>query len=170
MLVCPATKSKKAIQSMWITTSSGFMSAWVVSFTSLFYTSPTPCHLLMFGDMSKSRAKETNMWWFLRDVFIASINKGQFPMAIVGLIFVILVLKMPSQDVSALVRDIFSSLKKTVGVSYSLNATLVIGWGLHSRWQRRQISHEMERMGREKTRLQEQQTGAKLANPKKSGA
>lgn len=45
----------------------------------------------------------------LRDVFVTSINKGQFLVALIGFIVAIVILKMPPNDVSRVVFRIVDS-------------------------------------------------------------
>jgi hypothetical protein len=42
--------------------------------------------------------KEMTFFQMLRDVLVASLNRGQFPMAIMGLIVIIAVCRMPPAD------------------------------------------------------------------------
>lgn len=42
------------------------------------------------------------LFQMLRDVLVASLNRGQFPMAVMGLIAVIAVCRMPPEDLSRL--------------------------------------------------------------------
>ena len=109
-----------------------------------------------------------NLWAALRDVVTHAMDKGQLPLTVVGILVAILILKMPAADTTALVNRILDNLTTLKGVSYSLNIVFPAGWYLHARWQRRSINVEMDRIGREKTRLQEKQTGRKLTsdNPK----
>jgi len=96
------------------------------------------------------------MW---RDVLIASLNKGQFLIGLVGMIFTIMILKMPSEDVSKLVFEIINDLKDGSLYGYLGGIISIMGWFLHAKGQRRRISKEMERIGREKSKLQSNQLG-----------
>jgi hypothetical protein len=113
----------------------------------------------------KDRRKESGkigLWTMIRDVLIASLNRGQFPFAAVCGIFVVMLVKMPSEDVSKLVFGLFDDLKRGWYIGYVLSAGLAIGWLKHSRWQRRIINDEMQRIGQEKTVLQEKLVGKTL--------
>lgn len=110
-----------------------------------------------------------NGWAALKDIMIHSMDKGQFPLAIVGAIVGLIIWCLEPKDVSRLLDRILYNLTTLKGVSYLANIGLIVAWYIHAKWQRRSISIEMNRMGREKTRLQEHHTDTKLAstNPKK---
>lgn len=109
-----------------------------------------------------------NFWAALRDVMTHAMDKGQFPLAVVGALLALAIIKMPPEHSTTLLHRILDGLKTIHGASYALNAVLLAGWYFHAKWQRGSISIEMNRIGREKTQLQEKQTGRKLVsdNPK----
>lgn len=86
-------------------------------------------------------------------------NKGQFPIALVGLIFVIMILKMPSEDVSKLVFKLFDALIMRYIFGYVAAVVAIGGWFIHSKWQRRIITVEMKRIARERDKWQRQILG-----------
>lgn len=90
----------------------------------------------------------------LRDVLIASINKGQFPFAILGLILLALIMKMPPEDVSRLVDGV----ERGSLFGYLLSLLLLAGWYVHARYQR-VITQELERMAAERNMLQGKNLG-----------
>lgn len=92
----------------------------------------------------------------IRDVLIASINKGQFPLGIFGIIMIILVLKLPPADASQLLRNILSALKQGYLVGYVFAGILATGWLVHAKWQRRDIKKEMERITTMRNKLQKE--------------
>ena len=81
-------------------------------------------------------------------------SKGQFPFAVVALIFIVMILKMPPQDVSKLVFQIENDIASGKLVGFLLSFLLGGGWFVHARWQRRNISGEVDRIGVEKSKLQ----------------
>jgi hypothetical protein len=95
----------------------------------------------------------------LRDVFIASINKGQFPLAIAGGLAALLILKMPPEDVSRLVFRIFEGLKHGWLAGYVISALSLGGWFFHARFQRRIINDEMTRISNERNKSQSKAMG-----------
>jgi hypothetical protein len=121
--------------------------------------------------MGKSNTRpqtSVNVWTAIQNVLIHSINKGQFPLACVAGLLALLIHRMPSEDVGLLADRLSTNLGKLTGLSYTANALLAVGWAVHSRWQRRSIAREMDRIGREKTTLQEKNTGLKLAGSSKT--
>jgi hypothetical protein len=98
----------------------------------------------------------------LRDVFIASINKGQFLFAIVGFVVAIMILKMPAADVSKLVFRMLDAIESAGAVGFILAIAVAGAWFWHARWQRRVIGEEMRRVCKLRTELQAQLLGKKL--------
>lgn len=115
----------------------------------------------------KHKSERPNGWAVLRDVLIQSINKGQFAVAVLGVIVLFGIFKMPPNEVGGLVKEVLKSGRDDVWASYITNVLLVIGWFVHSRYQRRSLAAEMERIGLEKSKLQEQLLGKNLASGKK---
>jgi hypothetical protein len=72
-----------------------------------------------------------------RDIFVASISKGQFPLAMVGLIVMSLIWRMPPEDVSRLVFRIVDGLERGALVGYLLALVAMTGWYVHARHCRR---------------------------------
>ena len=97
----------------------------------------------------------------LRDMVISSINRGQLPILGFFIVLVALIFRMPADDVSKLVLDIFTSMKHGETISYPLLIASLFGWFSHARWQRKEFSKECARIGKEKSDLQ-----SKLANRK----
>jgi hypothetical protein len=114
------------------------------------------------------RGNKVNLWEMLRDVLVASMNKGQFPLAICGLIFIVMVLRMPPQDVSKLVFEIVEDVKEKYFVGDILAGVALVGWFIHAKWQRKLIHSEMERMATERNKAQEVASGRKSPSSKKN--
>jgi hypothetical protein len=100
----------------------------------------------------------------LRDMVVASINRGQLP--VFGIFFVLLMLvwKMPGEDVSKLVFEIFALLRNGELFAYILAFLLGIGWFVHARIMRKVFSDEFERIGLEKSELQGKLAGKKFGS------
>jgi hypothetical protein len=90
----------------------------------------------------------------LRDVLVASINRGQFPVAILGLIIIAVILKMPAGDVSKLVFRSLGLTEHGSVLGYMFAAASAAGWYLHVRHLRRLISDEMRRISEERSEMQ----------------
>ena len=95
----------------------------------------------------------------VRDVLIASLNKGQFPVALLTLVILSLIWKMPSEDVSTLVFMMFTRLEYW---GYPLSVLAFGGWFFHARRQRRLIVAELERISHERDKVQEKTLGNRV--------
>lgn len=91
----------------------------------------------------------------LRDVLVASLNRGQFPMAVMGLIAVIAVCRMPAADLSRLIFRLLDAAEAREYGGYVLAVTIALGWAIHSKRQRREIAAEITRMNEQYARLQQ---------------
>ncbi|MEQ1644684.1 MAG: hypothetical protein ABL959_14645, partial [Pyrinomonadaceae bacterium] len=69
----------------------------------------------------------------VRDIFLAAINKGQFLTAILGLILLVIVWRLPGADLSALVRSVLDSLVAGYLLGYALFVVTLGGWYVHAR-------------------------------------
>lgn len=98
----------------------------------------------------------------VRDVLIASMNKGLFPLAVLALIVIVAIVKMPSEDVSTLVFQVVQGLTARALIGWFLSGGIAIFWLLHSKWQRRIINAEMARLSDLRNQLQEKLLGGKL--------
>jgi hypothetical protein len=112
--------------------------------------------------MAKAPAQKIGFWHMVRDVLIASMNKGQFPLALFGMILVVLIWSMPPADVSLLVFQVIDDLKRGYLFGYALAAGTASGWFVHAKFQRRVITEEMRRIGNERSSLQKRELGAKV--------
>jgi len=95
-------------------------------------------------------------------------NRGQLiPVAIFFLLLVAL-LKMPEDQVAKLVFEILDGFRNHSILGYGLWGGTVLAWFMHSKWQRRTIQDELDRVTKERNRFQEMQLPAALesSNPK----
>ena len=115
----------------------------------------------------ESGNKGVTAWEMIRDVLVTSMNKGQFPMAIVAMVMLMIIWKMPPSDVSKLAFDIVAYLKTGYLFGYALAIMTIIGWFIHAKYQRRIAANELRRIAAERTRLQEDKAGKKLKSSEK---
>jgi len=103
-----------------------------------------------------------NAWRMIRDVLITAMSKGQLPLAIFGLILIIICVRMPSDDLSKLVFKIleWATLSRLLG--YIIAILALVGWFIHARVQRRIISREIDRISDERNKLQKKLIGSKI--------
>jgi hypothetical protein len=108
---------------------------------------------------SRSTRSEANFWGMLRDVLIAAMGKGQLPVAVAGMVFIIMAIRMPPEDISKLAFQMLSDLKEGYLVGDVLSGIFLISWYIHAKAQRRAIASEIDRIGLEKSRLQKENIG-----------
>jgi hypothetical protein len=117
--------------------------------------------------MVKERRVTLGFWTMVNNVLIHSMNKGQLPGACVALVLIILAIRCPADQIPGLFQHVLHCLKSLAGVSYTLNVVLLAGSAFGFRHLRRQMSAELERVGIEKTALQEELAGRKLSSSSK---
>lgn len=97
---------------------------------------------------------KVTFWHMWRDIFVAAINKGQFLTAILGLLLLVIVWRLPSEELSAITKDVVNSLKSGYLVGYALFALALLGWFAHAKSLRTIATTEQKRIGNEKSELQ----------------
>jgi len=112
----------------------------------------------------KSQIRKVNFWQMMRDVLIASLSKGQFVIAVIFFTWIIMILKMPSKDVSRLVFEIINGLKTGNLIPTFLIPVILLSWFFHSRWQRKIIRTEMERVSETRSEVQKRILGDSLTS------
>lgn len=100
-----------------------------------------------------------NVWAMLRDVLIASINRGQFLTAIVGLIILVTLIRLPQEELSNLVFEVLELFKSLYLIGWALFFAAIAGWYFNAKSLRKMHSNEMNRMASEKKDLQEKLIG-----------
>ena len=80
----------------------------------------------------------------IRDVFIASINKGQFPFAIVGAIVLLLILRVPEAEIVPLLHWMVETVGSIYYVGYFLSVALVFSWYFHAQRIRREFATQFD--------------------------
>lgn len=105
------------------------------------------------------QATKVTFWQFLRDVFVASINKGQFPVAILGTLLIIYCIRVTPDILAELGRGIINSLLAGYFVGYAISVLAIGGWYFHAKSLRRKHYDELGRIADEKTELQKKQLG-----------
>jgi hypothetical protein len=103
----------------------------------------------------------------LRDVLIASMNKGQFPLAVVALVIIVMIVKMSSESVTALVYRLIGDLENGSLFGYILALVMAGGWFVHSRWQRKVLTNEIDRLALERDKWQAKQMKLPLGSSKR---
>jgi hypothetical protein len=117
--------------------------------------------------MPKEHRVSLNIWAMTSKVLIHAIDKGQLPGACLALVLVVLSARCPADQIPVLYHCVAHSLKSYAGVSYMLNVALLAGSAYGFRRLRVQMSSELDRVGREKTSLQEALAARKLSSSSK---
>jgi hypothetical protein len=84
------------------------------------------------GASARDAQPKIGFWHMLRDVLVASINKGQFPIALLGIICICIVLRLPAGDVSKLAFGTVDALVRGALFGYLFSVALIIAWWKHA--------------------------------------
>jgi hypothetical protein len=98
----------------------------------------------------------------LRDVLVRSIDKGQFPLALFGLILIIGLIKMPGGEVSRLAFEVLANLKSFGVLGYILWLLTIIGWVAHYRTVRWVDKFEVKRISEARDTVQREALGDRV--------
>lgn len=98
----------------------------------------------------------------VRDIVLRIVGKGQLLMLVAGIIILVIVLRMPTDDISKLAFRLLEIFEVEKLLGYGLWFITLIMWGLHSKFQRRIIHDEMERLSEERTKLQTLKLGHQI--------
>lgn len=109
----------------------------------------------------KDKKKGYRVTWAqaVRDIVIASMNRGQLPvLGLIGLML-FMIWKMPAEDVTSLAMAILQRLVDWTLAGWALAAAITLAWYVHARKMRQEYSQEFERIGTEKSKLQSSAAG-----------
>lgn len=105
-----------------------------------------------------------NGWGMIKEIVIASMNKGQFLVAGLWLLLFILFLKLSQDQAYAILVNFCKLLVNGQIAGWVLFGIVVIAWFLHSKYQRRNFTREMKRIAQEKKDIQQSQLRTKLGS------
>ncbi len=108
----------------------------------------------------KDRA--TNGWDVLRDVMVKSLGTGQFPIALFGAVLILVIWRLPTADLSDVVKRLTDAALSLQLVGHLLWILTLGGWFVHARWQRRNFDKELKRVTGERNKAQEKLLGRNL--------
>lgn len=97
-----------------------------------------------------------------RDMMMRSIDKGQGPLFLLGIIILAIILRMPPDEVAEVSKILMKGLANWSIVGYILFAMTLSGWVWHAKHQRRITFKEQDRMGEEKAKLQRDRIGESM--------
>ncbi|MDQ1164621.1 hypothetical protein [Flavobacterium sp. SORGH_AS_0622] len=89
-----------------------------------------------------------------RDVLVASLNKGQFPVAFVLIILGIIFWRMPEKELSVFVFNLLDRFENNYILGWFFFLVSLFGWYFHNRYVVKVHRIEMERNTSEKVDLQ----------------
>ena len=116
--------------------------------------------------LPNSNPYKPNFWGMIQGITIATINKGQFLLFCLFLIIVILIIKAPGASVGELLHN-FAGLLREEAILGWIFAFLELMVNIFViRFQRKTHHDEIERISREKSKLQEELIGRKLHSSK----
>ena len=108
-----------------------------------------------------------NVWRMIRDVLIASMNKGVFPVALISGITALIIIKIPDKSIAVLVNRIIDNLINLKLAAYFLLVVVFIAWRVHTKVQRKTFTGEIDRLAKERTALQKQLSNKKIKSSNK---
>ena len=104
----------------------------------------------------------------LQSVLLASIEKGQFAVAVLGIVAVVMLLKMQSSDVGRLALQLLDAAGHQAALGYLCAASMLVGWTLHVRYLRRQFVMEIDRVSLERNDAQARCLGSRITSSEDS--
>jgi hypothetical protein len=81
----------------------------------------------------------------LQSVLLASIEKGQFVIAILGIVAVVMLLKMRSADVAQLALRVLDVVQSRSFFGYVFGLAALMGWRVHVRWLKHSYELKLDR-------------------------
>lgn len=118
----------------------------------------------------KKKKKPPSIGWpqAVRDIVIASMNKGQLPLLAVAAIMLFMIFKMSSDQVNALSLKIIERFSDYSLVGWVLAAVLTFFWWFHANKTRREFNSELARIGEQKSAAQQAASGRSLQSSRDS--
>ncbi|HCC5832619.1 TPA: hypothetical protein M5839_004823, partial [Citrobacter freundii] len=97
-----------------------------------------------------------------RDIVNRAMSTGQMLPLCVFVVLVILLTRVPNEKIPDVIHDILVSLLNWNMLGWIFFVLALIAWAGHARIMRKDFSSEAERIGKEKTTLQQQKTSQPL--------
>ena len=108
-----------------------------------------------------------NFWGFLERVLVAALNKGQLIGMTIALIFIIVIIKIPNDQILPFIEKLLDITKINSILGWVLSGFITFGSFLTVRWQRRIHTKEIQRISKEKKILQEKLINQSLPSSNK---
>lgn len=97
-----------------------------------------------------------------RDIVNRAMSTGQMLPLCVFVVLVILLARVPNEKIPDVIHDILVSLLNWNMLGWIFFVLALVAWAGHARIMRKDFSSEAERIGKEKTTLQQQKTSQPL--------
>lgn len=98
----------------------------------------------------------------IRDIVIRAMDRGQLPILALCFLAIVIVWRMPSDQVSTLAFQIIGDLEHWSLGGWALSCGMGIAWYKHAGYLRRLHAQECDRIGTEKSKAQSLAHGRKL--------
>lgn len=114
----------------------------------------------------QKQIRKVNFYGMLQHVLIASMNKGQFPIACITIIFLVLIFKLDSDGAIKIIEDLLTILVDLRYIGWGVALVIAIMWFFSIKFLRRMHSSEISRIAKEKSSLQQSKIETKLNSSK----
>ena len=115
---------------------------------------------------SKRTFNRPNLWGMIQNVLIASLNKGQFLLGIIGLGFIIMIVKLSPADTKIFLDSLLEAAGSWKYAGWMLGIFSTAGWFFGTKRLRTLHTKEINRISEEKKNLQQ----SKLNNKRLSSS
>jgi len=113
--------------------------------------------------MAKKKNNNNYSWArAFRDIVVTAMNRGQLPVLGVMSIFMLILSRIPVQDLSTILKMIVLHLVNGELIAYIFLFIVCLAWFIQSKVARRNHSEEMNRVTKEKSQLQNMLTKKKF--------
>ncbi|HDL6963415.1 TPA: hypothetical protein PXM28_002734 [Yersinia enterocolitica] len=115
-----------------------------------------------------SKGKQGVTWahaW--RDVMLKAMASGQLVPITISIILMIAAFRLPEDELSKIAHDVIDGLISHALIGWVCAAIILGAWSWHAGVMRRCFSQEAQRIGREKTEIQQNQTSQELGTSDK---
>lgn len=123
------------------------------------------------GQKGKSSGSNGKVTWAqaVRDMVNRSMSTGQLLPFGIFVLLAIVFWRMPAEDLRETMHEIISGFINGQLWGWGVSLFLLIAWVSHSKRMRKEFSEEADRIGKEKTGLQQRSTPQKLGTSQRSG-
>lgn len=123
------------------------------------------------GQKGKSSGSNGKVTWAqaVRDMVNRSMSTGQLLPFGIFVLLTIVFWRMPAEDLRETMHEIISGFIEGHLWGWGVSLILLVAWVSHAKRMRKEFSEEADRIGKEKTGLQQRRTSQKLGTSQRSG-